>query len=176
MATKLHSQRQEILENIIKLYSGQASPSCFKNYSKTAVFEDPLGQARGIRAVKSQFYGLAKLFPESVTEGKQILENRPELLRFELRQRYTMPIFRSQKLMRSVIDIHFNSNEEIVRHEERWNDRPLRFKGDGIVGYIWEVLDQLYAFVAIFQLIHIHCQNWRIFFGKAVSALVKPPE
>ncbi|CAJ0913101.1 11785_t:CDS:2 [Entrophospora sp. SA101] len=64
----LNQEREKIVSDILDLYSCKPSEEKFNHYSNDVIFEDPLMYCTGIKNIKAQFYGMPKLFTNSVTE------------------------------------------------------------------------------------------------------------
>ncbi|KAK9762084.1 hypothetical protein K7432_012511 [Basidiobolus ranarum] len=152
---EISSERKELLDTLFKIYGKQPTEENFRIYSEDAVFEDPFGQARGIDAVKSQFIGLDKLFPASVTEDYKIIANEPELISLNLRQVYTLPLVQYSLPVDSIVNLYLTPEGKIKRHEDLLFKLNLKYKTDGIIGYAWEV--------------------WRVVFAKFIATVIPPP-
>ena len=120
--------RQQLVTNIVKLYSNEGSPELVRKVYSTdnnMSFEDPISHAIGFKQVLSQWYSLQKIFAVSITEDVNILENSPNLLRFKLDQVYTFKKPAKSKSMSSVVVLELDNNDKVINHKDLWNGKEL---------------------------------------------------
>ncbi|PSS04991.1 Transcription initiation factor TFIID subunit like [Actinidia chinensis var. chinensis] len=116
-----------LLPHILNLYGSCATARDFEIYAPDATFEDPLMCAHGIKQIKSAFYSIPKIFGESRIVEYSIEENvispsKQEIL-IDNKQHYK---FLGKGIdMISLIKLDVEDGK-IVRHEDRWDKKPLR--------------------------------------------------
>jgi hypothetical protein len=121
---KLSAEREEIVNNILDLYSCKPSKECFKHYTNDVIFEDSLIYAIGLETLKASFYGMPKIFEKSNTVSYKILENTPNTLKIDLNQKYTLPYVRRAFVQHCVIVLQLEG-DKIVRHSDLWSGKPI---------------------------------------------------
>ncbi|KAL9275901.1 hypothetical protein AKJ16_DCAP25117 [Drosera capensis] len=115
-----------LMPHIFNLYGARATAHDFEIYAPDATFEDPLMSAHGVQQIKSAFYSLSKVFSESSIVEYSIKENivspgKHEIL-IDNKQHYK---FLGRDIdMISLIKLDVE-NGKIVRHEDRWDKKPL---------------------------------------------------
>ncbi|XP_057462653.1 uncharacterized protein LOC130752824 [Actinidia eriantha] len=116
-----------LLPHILNLYGSCATARDFEIYAPDATFEDPLMCAHGIKQIKSAFYSIPKIFGESRIVEYSIEENvispsKQEIL-IDNKQHYK---FLGKGIdMISLIKLDVEDGK-IIRHEDRWDKKPLR--------------------------------------------------
>ncbi|XP_057978883.1 uncharacterized protein LOC131165265 isoform X2 [Malania oleifera] len=116
-----------IISHIFNLYESRATPHDFEIYAPDATFEDPLMCAHGVKQIKSAFYSISKFFSESRIVEYSIQENaispqKHEIL-IDTKQHYK---FMGRDIdMISLIKLYVEEGK-VVRHEDRWNKKPLQ--------------------------------------------------
>lgn len=119
----LKGEREEIVNHILDLYSCKPTEECFKHYDNDVIFDDPIIYTTGLSNLKSQFYGMHKLFVKSTTVDYKIVENTPNALRINLNQKYTLPFVGRAVVQNSQIVLEFKENK-ISKHIDCWNGKP----------------------------------------------------
>jgi len=117
----LKSEREEIVNHILDLYSCKPTEACFNNYDNDVIFDDPIIYTTGLSNLKAQFYGMQKLFVKSTTVDYKIVENTPNVLRINLNQKYTLPLVSRAVVQNSQIILELNENK-ITKHIDCWSD------------------------------------------------------
>ncbi|CAJ0637902.1 1681_t:CDS:2 [Entrophospora sp. SA101] len=115
----LNQEREKIVSDILDLYSCKPSEEKFNHYSNDVIFEDPLMYCTGIKNIKAQFYGMPKLFTNSVTETLEVQQNDSNILKF---------------IQNSVVILEFNNDNDgqgkkIKKHSDLWDGKPLPVNG-----------------------------------------------
>ncbi|CAJ0828476.1 174_t:CDS:2 [Entrophospora sp. SA101] len=110
----LNQEREKIVSDILDLYSCKPSEEKFNHYSNDVIFEDPLMYCTGIKNIKAQFYGMPKLFTNSVTETLEVQQNDSNIL--------------------NVVILEFNNDNDgqgkkIKKHSDLWDGKPLPVNG-----------------------------------------------
>ncbi|CAJ0754467.1 7635_t:CDS:2, partial [Entrophospora sp. SA101] len=130
----LNQEREKIVSDILDLYSCKPSEEKFNHYSNDVIFEDPLMYCTGIKNIKAQFYGMPKLFTNSVTETLEVQQNDSNILKFSFNQCYTLPLLKKNKVQNSVVILEFNNDNDgqgkkIKKHSDLWDGKPLPVNG-----------------------------------------------
>ncbi|KAL1921678.1 uncharacterized protein VTP21DRAFT_10320 [Calcarisporiella thermophila] len=139
----LNAERQNIVDDILKLYQLEPTHERFRHYAADAVFEDPIAHAVGIGSVKAQFFGMPKVFNKSVTENYSITKNEPDEINIDLNQRYTFAIINKEKLLNSLVVLKFNDEGKIILHQDLWDKKPLN--KEGILGSFGDMVRKVSA-------------------------------
>ncbi|CAJ0913097.1 11783_t:CDS:10 [Entrophospora sp. SA101] len=126
--------KEKIVSDILDLYSCKPSEEKFNHYSNDVIFEDPLMYCTGIKNIKAQFYGMPKLFTNSVTETLEVQQNDSNILKFSFNQCYTLPLLKKNKVQNSVVILEFNNDNDgqgkkIKKHSDLWDGKPLPVNG-----------------------------------------------
>ena len=130
--------REEIISDVLNLYNSNPTEESFRHYAEDAQFEDPLQFSRNLPSIKSAFKSLPKVFKDSeVTKSDVEIEKNPLILNLETR--YEWNGINKETVIRSVVLLTLNEQEQIVRHEERWNGEPIPNAESGFFGRIKEV-------------------------------------
>ena len=130
--------RKEILLDVLNLYNSNPTEESFRHYAPNAEFEDPLQYSGNLSSVKSAFKSLPIIFKDS--EVKNIdadIETNP--MRINLETCYEWKGIKKETTIRSILLLTLNDQQQIVRHEERWNGEPIPNAESGFFGRIKEV-------------------------------------
>lgn len=82
----LSPARQALIDDIIALYSCQPTVERVKRYTPDCVYDDQFVYANDRYKMAGQWFGLPKLFKNSVNEGYQIVKNDKGLIQFRNEQ------------------------------------------------------------------------------------------
>ena len=130
--------REEIIADVLNLYNSKPTEQSFRHYSANAQFEDPLQFSGNLSSVKSAFKSLPMIFKDSeVTKSDAEIDTNP--LKLMLETRYEWKGIKKETVIRSLVLLTLNEQEEIIRHEERWNGEPIPNAESGFFGRIKEV-------------------------------------
>jgi hypothetical protein len=124
---KLNEVREEIVNNILDLYS-KPSEECFKHYDDNVIFGDPIIYTTGLPNLKAQFFAINKLFVKSTTVNYKILENTATVLRINLNQKYTLPFVGRAVVQNNEITLELLDGK-IVKHIDCWYGKPTGDEG-----------------------------------------------
>jgi hypothetical protein len=120
------------------LYNSNPTEESFRHYAPNAQFEDPLQFSANLPSVKSAFKSLPMIFKNSeVTKSEADIDTNP--MRLNLETRYEWKAFNKETVIRSIVLLTLNDQEQILRHEERWNGEPIPNAESGFFGRIKEV-------------------------------------
>ncbi|CDO73111.1 hypothetical protein BN946_scf185007.g165 [Trametes cinnabarina] len=137
-----HEER--ILQGIKELYTSQPTESTYEIYAPNAVFHDPIGIADGIKSIRAQFNGLAKLFPRADIPSFRLLENPPSVPKSKILIDQDVDYYRDPKAssptktVNSLLTLETNDQHQIVKHTEEWNHLRETTGEDGFVGMLNE--------------------------------------
>jgi hypothetical protein len=130
--------REEIVSDVLNLYNSNPTEESFRHYAPNAEFEDPLQYSGNLSSVKSAFKSLPKIFKDSeVTKSDADIETNP--MRLNLETRYEWKGIKKETVIQSIVLLTLNNQEQIIRHEERWNGEPIPNAESGFFGRIKEV-------------------------------------
>lgn len=130
--------REEIISDILNLYNSNPTEESFRHYASNAEFEDPFQYSGSLPSVKSAFKSLPKIFKDSeVTKSDADIETNP--MKLNLETRYEWKGIKKETVLRSIVLLTLNDQQEIIRHEERWNGEPIPNAESGFFGRIKEV-------------------------------------
>ncbi|EIW64010.1 uncharacterized protein TRAVEDRAFT_112062 [Trametes versicolor FP-101664 SS1] len=138
------AHEEKILQAIKELYSSKASERSYEIYAPEAVFHDPVGIAEGIKAVREQFNGLAKLFPRADIPKFRLLENPSSVPKSKILIDQDVAYYRDPKAssptktVNSLLTLETNSENKVVRHTEEWNHHRETTSEDGFLGMLNE--------------------------------------
>lgn len=130
--------REEIIVDVLNLYNSNPTEESFRHYAPNAEFEDPLQYSGNLSSIKSAFKSLPKIFKDSeVIKSAADIDTNP--MRLNLETRYEWKGIKKDTVIRSIVLLTLNDQEQIVRHEERWNGEPIPNAESGFFGRIKEV-------------------------------------
>ncbi|KAH9920225.1 uncharacterized protein BXZ73DRAFT_91959 [Epithele typhae] len=142
-ASGLTSSEKQIIQSIKELYTCKPTDSTYEMYTETAVFHDPIGIAEGVKSIRAQFNGLAKLFPRAEIPKLRVLENPPSVPKSTLLIDQDVSYYRNPqgepiKTINSLLTIETNDQHKVTRHTEEWNHRRETSAEDGFMGMLNE--------------------------------------
>ncbi|MCJ1274578.1 hypothetical protein MMC21_002374 [Puttea exsequens] len=82
----LNKARQELVDDILDLYSCKPTIEKVKRYTTDCVYDDQFVYANDRYKMAGQWFALPKLFSNSKCEGYQIVKNEPGLIQFRNEQ------------------------------------------------------------------------------------------
>ncbi len=130
--------REEIISDVLNLYNSNPTEESFRHYAPNAQFEDPLQFSGNLASVKSAFKSLPKIFKDSqVTKSDADIDTNP--MKLNLETRYEWKGISKETIIRSIVLLTLNDQEQVIRHEERWNGEPIPNAESGFFGRIKEV-------------------------------------
>lgn len=88
---KLDKARQELVDDIIALYSCEPTVERVKRYTPDCVYDDQFVYANDRYKMAGQWFALPKLFNGSKNEGYQIIRSDREMIQFKNEQVYCRP-------------------------------------------------------------------------------------
>ena len=132
--------REEIITDVINLYNSNPTEESFRHYAENAQFEDPLQFSGNLSSVKSAFKSLTKVFNDSVvTRSDADIETNP--MKLSLETHYEWKGIKKETVIRSIVLLTLNDQEQVIRHEERWDGEPIPNAESGFFGRIKEVIE-----------------------------------
>ncbi|ORY74789.1 hypothetical protein BCR35DRAFT_281121 [Leucosporidium creatinivorum] len=124
---KQEPARASLVQDVLLLFQAKVTnENLQKNWDDAAVFEDPIAIAKGREQFSAQWWGMPKALPKSETIAWKVTKDEPSLIEYEQRQRYTLPLIHSPKVVESLVHIELNpSTGKILRLEDRWDGKPI---------------------------------------------------
>eukprot|EP00742_Colponemidia_sp_Colp-10_P011731 GILJ01013075.1.p1 GENE.GILJ01013075.1~~GILJ01013075.1.p1 ORF type:complete len:293 (+),score=31.15 GILJ01013075.1:382-1260(+) len=116
---------QALVNDILSLYQGHPRPDIFNLYDEKAEFEDRLYSMKGRDEIRSMFYSTPDHFSISQTLAYTYYLEAPNVLILKFKQRWVTRPLDVEKVIDHVVILVFNSNGRIIRHEDRWDGKPL---------------------------------------------------
>ncbi|RPD65084.1 hypothetical protein L227DRAFT_571523 [Lentinus tigrinus ALCF2SS1-6] len=140
---KPEPHEEKILQGIKELYTSKPTDRTYEIYAPEAVFHDPIGIAEGIKSIRAQFNGLAKLFPRADIPSFRLLENPPSVPKSKILIDQDVAYYRDPKgeptkIVNSLLTLETNDKHQIVRHTEEWDHRRETDREDGFFGMLNE--------------------------------------
>ncbi|KAI0800760.1 hypothetical protein C8Q74DRAFT_1238626 [Fomes fomentarius] len=141
---------QKIIEGIRELYTCKPNDRTYEIYAPEAVFHDPIGIAEGIKSIREQFNGLAKIFPRADLPSFRVLENPPSVPKSTILIDQDVAYYRDPKgeptkTVNSLLTLETNDKHQVVRHTEEWNHLRETNREDGFLGTLNEYRKKLTA-------------------------------
>eukprot|EP00743_Colponemidia_sp_Colp-15_P013835 GILK01016196.1.p1 GENE.GILK01016196.1~~GILK01016196.1.p1 ORF type:complete len:286 (+),score=19.14 GILK01016196.1:70-927(+) len=124
---------QALVNDILSLYQGHPRPDIFNLYDEKAEFEDRLYSMKGRDEIRSMFYSTPEHFSVSQTLGYTYYLEAPNVLILKFKQKWVTRPLDVEKVIDHVVILVFNSSGRIIRHEDRWDGKPLS-KGPKVPG------------------------------------------
>ncbi|THH11627.1 hypothetical protein EW145_g569 [Phellinidium pouzarii] len=140
----------KIIAALKELYSCNPRESTYDVYTKSAIFQDPISIAEGVGSIKSQFNGLAKLFPRADIIKFHILKNPENALPGIILVDQDVAYYRDPstssptKTLNSLLTLHTDAEQRITRHTEEWNHKHDTLN-DGFFGMLNEYRKKMTA-------------------------------
>lgn len=128
-------QRQELWAQVNELFNCRPTEDIYSLFTPDAEFEDPICIAKGLKEIKAQFNGMAKLFKGAQTLGYSYIKEDIDELWVDVTMEYNVPIY-GKKVMHSNIVIKTNDFGQIVRLEDRWGGKLIPSAEDGFFARI----------------------------------------
>ncbi|KAI0718935.1 hypothetical protein C8T65DRAFT_569813 [Cerioporus squamosus] len=137
------AHEEKVLQGIKELYTSKPTDRTYEIYAPEAVFHDPIGIAEGIKAIRSQFNGLAKLFPRADIPSFRLLENPPSVPKSKILIDQDVAYYRDPKgeptkVVNSLLTLETNDKHQVIRHTEEWDHRRETNREDGFFGMLNE--------------------------------------
>lgn len=79
----LSKARQELVDDILELYSCRPTVQRVKRYTSDCVYDDQFVYANDRYKMAGQWFALPKLFKDSTCHGIQVVKNEPGLIQFK---------------------------------------------------------------------------------------------
>ncbi|KAF9486582.1 hypothetical protein BDN70DRAFT_794070 [Pholiota conissans] len=142
---------EPIILAIKELYSCKPSNDTFNIYASDAIFHDPVGIASGIGSIRSQFVGLAKIFPRADIPKFRILQNPANLPPNTILIDQDVAYFRNPvsdsptKVVNSLLTLKVNDANKVISHKEEWDHVKTTTREDGFLGWLNEERKKLTA-------------------------------
>ncbi|GAA95171.1 uncharacterized protein L969DRAFT_19355 [Mixia osmundae IAM 14324] len=123
------------------IYTANPNEEAYHQYDDKAIFHDPVGYCEGVGRIREQFNGLAKLFPKSVADKHNVLENPPTVAKHTILIDQDITYYRDPngeptKTMNSLLTIERNPDGKITKHTEEWNHQHEPSSQDGFFGML----------------------------------------
>lgn len=131
---------KRILPHIFRLYDLSAGPADYEIYNKSAVFEDPLMKATGLKQIKSAFYSMQSLFSEAGIKEYSVTETPSG----ESSVQIVVDNLQHYKAFGRVFDVVSRINLTVddglvTTHQDLWDKKPLATrKTQGVMGWVSE--------------------------------------
>jgi hypothetical protein len=101
----LDSARQSLLDDILALYSCQATVERIKRYTPDAVYHDPFAYADNRYNIAGQWFGLTKLFQSGKSKSHQVIKNDRDLIQFKNSMTWTFAVIGKDVSMDSIVSL-----------------------------------------------------------------------
>ncbi|KAI0828995.1 hypothetical protein BC628DRAFT_1361689 [Trametes gibbosa] len=138
------AHEEKILQAVKELYSSKPTNGTYEIYTPDAVFHDPIGIAEGVKAIREQFNGLAKLFPRADIPSFRLLENPPSVPKSKILIDQDVSYYRDPsassptKTVNSLLTLETNAQHQVTRHTEEWGHHRETTGEDGFLGMLNE--------------------------------------
>ncbi|KAI0673646.1 hypothetical protein C8Q78DRAFT_1076628 [Trametes maxima] len=135
---------EKIIQGIKELYTCKPTERTYEIYAPDAVFHDPIGIAEGIKSIRAQFNGLAKLFPRADIPSFRVLQNPPSIPKNRILIDQDVSYYRDPnassptKTVNSLLTLETNDHHQVVKHTEEWDHRRETTGDDGFLGLLNE--------------------------------------
>jgi len=121
----LTPELENVINSVLKLYQCDTSEENFNVLAPDIEFEDPIAHARGILAVKAQWFSMPKVFSKSETlKAVPTYTKNPDIITINLEQKYTMRPFGNTFVIPSKCVLYLRGSQ-VYRHEDLWYYKPL---------------------------------------------------
>lgn len=78
-----------------------------------------------------QWYGLPKVFSSLRTLATEVVEDKPNLIVFKLRQEYTPIILHKALAVNSLVSLSLDEEGKVRYHKDMWNEKDYSHEGLG---------------------------------------------
>lgn len=80
---------------------------------------------------KGQWYGLPKVFSSLRTLATEVVEDKPDLIVFKLRQEYTPIVLHKSMAVNSLVSLSLDDQGKVRYHKDMWNEKDYDHQGLG---------------------------------------------
>ncbi|KAK6072649.1 hypothetical protein SCUP515_07229 [Seiridium cupressi] len=128
---KISPEHQQIMQRIIKLYSGSASEEDMQVYDKDAVYNDPFSYCDTSYKIAGQWYGLPMVFSSLRTLKTEVVKDTPSEIVWKMQHEYTPKVLGTPKAVNSLISLGLDDRGKVKYHKDMWNEKDYSHEGLG---------------------------------------------
>ena len=134
---KLDKARQELIDDIIALYSCEPTIERVKRYTPDCVYDDQFVYANDRYKMAGQWFALPKLFNGSKCERYQIVRNDKDLIQFRNEQSWTFKVIPKTATINALVSLSLDPaslDTDFIRvkyHKDQANDKDYSHEGLG---------------------------------------------
>ncbi|KAK9773402.1 putative SnoaL-like domain-containing protein [Seiridium cardinale] len=151
---KISPEHQQIMQRIIKLYSGSASEEDMQGtyafeansnaprvdvrlimigivYDKDAVYDDPFSYCDTRYKIAGQWYGLPVVFSSLRTLKTEVVKDTPSEIVWKMQHEYTPKVLGMPKAVNSLISLGLDDRGKVRYHKDMWNEKDYSHEGLG---------------------------------------------
>lgn len=140
----LDKPRQELVEDVIALYSCQPTVQRVKRYTPDCVYDDQFVYANDRYKMAGQWFALPKLFKASKNEGYQVVTNDKDLIQFYNEQSWTFKLIPKTATINALVSLSLDPatvDSDFIRikyHKDQANDKDYSHEGVGFSFKKWQ--------------------------------------
>jgi len=140
----LSKERQELVDDIIALYSCEPTIRRVERYTPDCVYDDQFVYANDRYKMAGQWFALPKLFKASKNEGYQIIKNEPELIQFKNEQSWTFKLIPKTATINALVSLSIEPGSDetgfvrVKYHKDQANDKDYSHEGVGFSFKKWQ--------------------------------------
>ncbi|KAF4998483.1 hypothetical protein FDECE_11779 [Fusarium decemcellulare] len=147
----LSRARQELIDDIIALYSCQPTIDRVKRYTPDCVYDDQFVYANDRYKMAGQWFALPKLFNESKNEGYEIVVNKRDLIQFRNEQSWTFRGIPKTATINAIVSLSLDPDSvdavdknggkgflQVKYHKDQANEKDYSHEGLGFDFKKWQ--------------------------------------
>ncbi|MCJ1288990.1 hypothetical protein MMC34_000521 [Xylographa carneopallida] len=140
----LSKARQELVDDIIALYSCEPTVQRVKRYTADCVYDDQFVYANDRYKMAGQWFALPKLFNGSKNEGYQVVVNDKDLIQFKNAQSWTFKLIPKTATINALVSLSLDPSTvdsdfiQVKYHKDQANDKDYSHEGVGFSFKKWQ--------------------------------------
>ncbi|KAF4972754.1 hypothetical protein FZEAL_9536 [Fusarium zealandicum] len=147
----LSPARQELIDDIIALYSCQPTVDRVKRYTSDCVYDDQFVYANDRYKMAGQWFALPKLFNESKNEGYEVVVNKRDLIQFRNEQSWTFRGIPKTATINAIVSLSLDPDSvdavdknggkgflQVKYHKDQANEKDYSHDGLGFNFKKWQ--------------------------------------
>ncbi|KAF2218848.1 hypothetical protein BDZ85DRAFT_276640 [Elsinoe ampelina] len=141
---KLSKARQELVDDIIALYSCEPTIRRVERYTPDCVYDDQFVYANDLYKMAGQWFALPKLFKASKNEGYEIVKNEDGLIQFKNEQSWTFKVIPKTATINALVSLSLDPETKdsdfikVKYHKDQANDKDYSHEGLGFSFKKWQ--------------------------------------
>jgi len=114
-----------VVADVLECYSCRPTVEAFRrSWREDAVFDDYVLQCKGYAEYAAQFYAMPLVFSSGCTLSMDVISStlEPNQIVYEQTQEYTLRLIGKKLVVKSVITLDLDENDQIMSLKDKWFD------------------------------------------------------